>query len=613
MSGRAAIGAVLACGLAAALLIPAAALGDHPGAAAQVPTISDYVEDPLPPIPRAKKQALPRVPKAGATDPWPPIPEGGAFFVHYGEEHWNDLDGLRILPRVVADTARYGPDLVTMSGDKANDGNPDELQGWKSLMQVYDQEGIPYFAGVGNHDREARPGFQPGIDPMGDFGPYMNVFADRPYPFGDAPPIDDPRFSPQQRPASDPAGASSHYALEYGPVRWVFLDNGCFGIINCDPFQNPSFPDAEGNQGQYDFLATEAAKANAQGDLLFVVMHMPTQDDRPMHSAPTPFPHTMGEGSSPDNALFEQEAAAAGVDAVLVAHIKGQWEYSAQGVAYYTDGGAGGEVYVGPAEDTGVDSGYWHGYRLIHVKDGHVTTDTVPIFAPAGITVNGTDSIARGEIGEFSAVANQPTEDGPKVTALELREPDPSAPNASTLPTPAHIWTSGNPLVLAPVPAGQTTLDSGAQVASASLDDPRRDPRTQTTSGRFAGLCPGRTEVAITSGWESQSTPVTVPSQPGPIVNKIKHGKRKLGPGQKRKVAKVRLAQPAQVRVVVKRHGREVRTLAEICHESTDPLKATWNGRANGKRVKPGRYAVLVTVESDQPPVKKKFKIRVTG
>jgi Calcineurin-like phosphoesterase len=609
---RALFAAIAACSVGVALLLPPGALGDHPGAP-QVPTVSDYVEDPLPPIPSAKRQALPRVPKAGAVDPWPPIPEGGAFFVHYGEEHWNDLDGLRILPRVVADTARYHPDLVTMSGDKANDGNVDELQGWKSLMDVYDQEGVPYFAGVGNHDREARPGFQPGIDPMGDFSPYLNVFANRPYPFGDAAPIDDPRFSPQQRPASDPPGASSHYAFEYGPVRWIFLDNGCFGIVNCDPFQNPPFPDADGNQSQYDFLASEAAKANAQGDLVFVVMHMPTQDDRPGHSAPTPFPHTMGEGSSPDNLLFEQEAAAAGVDAVLAAHIKGQWEYTAQGVPYYTDGGAGGEVYVGPAEDTGVDSGYWHGYRLIHVKDGQITTDTVPIFSPGGITVSGPESIARGEVGQFSAVASQPTEAGPKVNALELREPDPSAPNANTLPTPAYIWTSGNPLVLGPVAAGAPASGSGAQASAAGTDDPRRDPNIQTTSGRFAGLCPGRTGVTITSGWESQATPVTVPSQPGPIVNKIKRGKRKLKPGRKRKVASVSLAQPAQVKAVVKRHGRNVRTLAETCHEPPDKLKATWNGRANGKRVKPGRYAVVVTVESDQPTVKKKFKIRVTG
>ena len=471
-------------------------------------------------------------------------------------------------------------------------------------MEVYDQEGIPYFAGVGNHDREARPGFPPGIDPMGDFSPYMSVFADRPYPFGDAPPIDDPRFSPEQRPGTDPQGASSHYAFEYGPVRWVFMDNGCFGIINCDPFQNPPFPDPEGNQGQYDFLASEAAKANAQGDLLFVVMHMPTQDDRPMHSQPTPFPHTMGEGSSPDNRLFEQEAAAAGVDAVLAAHVKGQWQYAAQGVPYYTDGGAGGEVYVGPGEDTGVDSGYWHGYRLIHVEDGQVTTDTVPIFAPAGITVSGPESIARGEVGGFSAVANQPTEAGPKVNALELRAPDPSVPNANTLPTPAHIWTSGNPLVLTPVAAGER---------GPATDDPRRDPHTQTVSGRFAGRCPGRTEVTVTSGWESRSSSVTVPSQPGPIVSKISRGKRKLKPGQRRRVAKVKLAQPAQVIVRVKRKGRTVDTLVETCHESAKALKASWNARANGKRAKPGRYTVVVAVNSDRPPVKKKFKIRVTG
>jgi hypothetical protein len=590
--------AILVGALAAALLIPSGALGVHPGAT-HVPTTADVVEDPLPPIPASKAQALPRVPRYSADDPWPPSPEGGAFFVHYGEEHWNDLDGLRILPQVIVDTARYRPDLVTMSGDKANDGNVPELQGWKTLMGVYDREGIPYFAGVGNHDREARPGFLPGIDPMGDFGPYMGVFADRPYPFGDAPPIDDERFSPSERPASDPPGASSHYAFEYGPTRWIFIDNGCFGIVNCDPFQNPPFPDAEGNQGQYDFLAAEAAKANAEGDLIFVVMHMPTQDDRPGHTQPTPFPHTMGEGSSPDNLQFEQEAAAAGVDAVLVAHVKGQWEYSAAAVPYYTDGGAGGEVYVNPGGETGVDTGYWHGYRLIHVRDGGVTTDTVPVFAPDGITVDGPGSIVRGGVGVFSAVGSQPTEAGPIVNTLALRPPDPSAPNANHLPTPAHIWTSGNPLVLGPVAAAD--------------DDPRRDAATQTVSGQFRGLCPGHAEIEITSGWESESTPVTVPSQPGKIVRKIRRGENELEAGQRQRVATVRLAQPAQVVIKVVRHGRTVRTLKETCHQSTKALKAKWNGRARGKPVKLGRYKIVVSVRSDQPTVQRRFGVRVTA
>jgi hypothetical protein len=326
-------------------------------------------------------------------------------------------------------------------------------------------------------------------------------------------------------------------------------------------------------------------------------MHMPTQDDRPGHVEPTPFEHTMGEGSSPENASFESAAAALGVDAVFAAHVKGQWEYSAQGVPYYTDGGAGGEVYVGPAEDTGVDSGYWHGFRLIQVRRGEVTTDTIPIFAAAGITVSGPASIAQRASGEFSASAVQPTEQGPKVTDLQLREPDRSAPNGDRLPTPAHIWTSGNPLVLTPIAAND--------------DDPRRNPTTQTVSGQFAALCPGNTDVTITSGWESQSTGVTVPSGPGPIVNKIRRRARGIEPGDRRKVASVDLEQPAQVIVRLIRHGKTVKTLAEACHRDERPLKVSWNGRLKGKPAKPGRYRVKVIVRSDLPDVKRSFRLRV--
>lgn len=571
-------------------------MGDHPGQAGQ-PAGSSY------PLPLASAtgsdQKLPES-LGNAEQPWPPVPERGILFVHFGEEHWNDLDGLRILPRVVADSARYEPDLVTMSGDKANNGTVDQLQGWKGLMEVYDREGIPYFAGVGNHDRQAAPGLLPGVDPTGSLAPYMQVFADRPYPFGDAPPIDDPHFSPSARPASDPAGASSHYAFEYGPVRWIFIDNSCFSIVNCDPLQSPPFPDAEGHTSQYDFLASEAEIASAEGDLAFAVMHMPTRDNRPGHTQPTPFAHTMGEGTSPDNAQFEQAASAAGVDAVLTGHIKGQWQYAVGETAYYTDGGAGGEVYVDEdEEDVGVDSGYWHGYRLLQVHNGEITTDTVPVFSAAGITASGPASVAKGQTAEFSAVAGQPTEQGPRVDALELREPDPSVSNASWLPTPAHIWTTYDPLVLRPL--------------AASDDDPRRDPRTQTTSGAFEALCPGNTKVEVTSGWESESVPVTVPSDPGRIVRSIRPRARRLRVGHPVRVASVRLAQPAQVKIQIVRRGREVRRLSDLCYQSAKRLKAAWNGRAGGKRVKPGRYKVRVIVRSDRKPVKRTFPVRVRG
>jgi len=433
-------------------------------------------------------------PASGKQRPWPPIPKGAAF-VHFGEEHWNDDDGLRIFPKVVRASSRYRPDLVTASGDKDSDGTVANLRRWKQLMAPYDSKGIPYFAGVGNHDRKARPGFPPGVDPMGSLDNYMDVFAERPYPFGDAAPYDVPKLSPTTRPSGDPAGASSHYAVEYGPVRWVFIDNSCYSIVNCDPLQNPPFPDAAGNNGQYDFLDSEAAKAEAEGDLLFVVMHMPTQDDRPGHTEPTPLPHTMGEGSSPDNQLFEERAAAAGVDGVFAGHIKGMWKYTASGIPYFTDGGAGGEVYVGPQEETGVDYGYWHGYRLIRVRNGKLKTDVIPVFRRGGIEIDGPKRVKVGDVARFTAVGQQPTEEGPDVK-LELRPPDGSRPNIDNLPTPAYLWSVRKPRRLRPIPAAN--------------EDPRRVERRQTASGRFRARCPGRVVVKIKSGFATSRYPIEV-------------------------------------------------------------------------------------------------------
>ena len=440
---------------------------------------------------------------ARAKEPWPPIPKRGLFFTHYGEEHIDDADGIRILPRVVRDTARYRPDVVTMSADKASDNSVENLSAWKQVMTPYDRRGIPYYAAVGNHDRS--PEGTEGVGSAfggGSIENYMQIFADRPYPFGDGPPVRARGFAPTRRPATDPPGASTHYALEVGPARFIFLDNSCFSFINCDPYQNPPLGDGEGAESQLDFMRSQALLANRSKQLAFVVMHMPTRDPRPGHTQPTPGPHTMGEGSSPENETFEDAAFASGIDGVFAGHIKGQWIYSAQNVGYFIDGGAGGEVYVGPGEETGVDSGYWHGYRLASVRGSRIrTTDTVPVVSDAGISLEGPTELETGSNARFNATAHQPTEEGPKVE-LALRDPSEDAPNVRNLPTPARIWTTSRRRVLRPI--------------AAEKDDFRRDERTQTISGRFHARCPGTARLTITSGWERRSMRVQV--RAGPAV-----------------------------------------------------------------------------------------------
>jgi hypothetical protein len=430
-----------------------------------------------------------------AEEPWPPVEKRGLSFVHFGEEHVDDDDGPRIYPRVVRSSARYRPELVTASADKASDNSPENFATWTQISSFFDRKQIPYFAAIGNHDRS-----QPGTEGLGSIvnggsiGNYLSAFADRPYPFGDAPPVATRGFAPTERPASDPAGASTHYAFEARAARFIFLDNSCFSFLNCDPYQNPPLPDEAGNASQYAFLRSEAAAATAEGQLAFVVMHMPTQDPRPGHTEPTPNPHNMGEGTSPENASFEEEATAAGLDGVFAGHIKGQWVYEAGGVPYFIDGGAGGEVYAGDDEETGVDSGYWHGYRLVTIRRGQIqSSDTIPVFADSGIEVEGPEQIKIGEKATFTARGEQPTEEGPRVT-LELRDPSPEAANYANLPTPARIWTTSKRRVLAPIGGS----------------DSRRDGRSQTETGTFKARCPGRAMISVTSGFEEKRIRVAV-------------------------------------------------------------------------------------------------------
>jgi hypothetical protein len=605
------------------------------------------------------------LPAAAAAAPasWPPAEGPGTLFVHFGEEHWNDADGLTLLPKVVADTARYRPALVTMSGDKGNDGEPGQLARWKQIMGAYDRAGVPYLAGVGNHDRKAPPGVPGGVSPTGDIANYTRVFADRPYPFGDAAPY---RQIGPSRPKGDPPGAASHYFADVANVRWIFIDNSCFGIVNCDALQAP--PDGEGLT-QYEYLAKHGGAASAQGRRVFVVMHMPTRDPRDQSYADaTSVNHVMGKGASPDNSAFEAAAEKAGVDGVFVGHIKGQFLYRGRGgVPYYIDGGAGGELYTeGPI---GTDHGYWHGYRLVRVDGDRIVTDTVPIFAEDGITItDAPGTVGAGERATFRAFGRQPVLNDPaKVERLALRDPDPTPKRAGagfalpdaalfagpplllllvagaaasltarrramplafaaallvttgagavavaqsdgtptatpkeSLPTPARIWTSSEPLVLAPV-AGER-------------DDSRRDTATQTNSGSFVGRCPGHATVSITSGWESAETAVRVPSADGPIFAGVRRRARNVRRGRRTLVAGLILAQPARVAERVLRGRTVVRNLGETCR-AAGRVPVAWDGRAtrgSQLRVVPrGRYVIEVRVRSDRRTIVRRLPLRV--
>jgi hypothetical protein len=586
-------------------------------------------------------------------EPWPPADGPGVLFVHYGEEHWNDADGLTILPKIIEVSTRYDPALVTISGDKANDGERDQLEKWREIMLAYDKAGVPYFAGVGNHDRDVPPGAVAGAPPPGTLTNYQDVFKERPYPMGDAPQYDDPRFSPRERPEGDPDGASSHYFVDYGDVRWIFIDNSCWEITLCTDFQLPDAQTQDG-ENQFDFLRRVAQEATDAGKVVFVVMHMPTQDPGDQsYRDPIARMHTMGKGvATTDNATFESVAAETGVDGVFIAHIKGQFVYSGEGgIPYFIDGGAGGELYTeGPV---GTDHGFWHGFRLIRVDGGRIVTDAVPIFVEDGIRIEGPETVRGGSDVQFEAFGKQPVfNDSAKVDGLELRDPDPQPPSSGllsgaawtygrwivppaamfllllvgtaaaprrrarlvalpvalgaiaafgavaaaqqseptstpkkNLPVPTRIWTSHNPNVLEPIPSAD--------------DDPRRDRATQTDSGAFMAVCPGRTRVQITSGWEAQRKKVTATSAPGRIVRRIRAGKR----------TRVKLAQPAEVEVRVRRRGRTIATLADTC--VSRKLKVRWNGRnAKGRRLE-GRFRVKVAIKSDRKTIRRAKRIRI--
>jgi hypothetical protein len=269
-----------------------------------------------------------------------------------------------------------------------------------------------------------------------------------------------------------------------------------------------------------------------------------------------------------------------------------------------------------------------------------------------GIKIEGPDSIARGKELQLAAFGTQPVFNDPaKVEALELRDPDPQASSSllsssiwvygrwlvppaamflllamatgvtlrrrvrfvaipasllglaafgavavaqqseptstpkENLPTPARIWTSSNPNVLSPV--------------ASEDDDPRRDRRTQTDSGMFKAICPGRARVQVTSGWEAQRKRIVSTSARGRIVRRVKAGR----------TTRVKLRQPAEVEVRVKRGRRTVATLADRC--VARKLKVRWNGRDRRGRAREGRFRIRIVVKSDRKPVVRRRQIRI--
>lgn len=321
-------------------------------------------------VPRAAavvEECPPAAPKSQPAT-WPAASERGAFdVVHFGEGHWNEGQGPKTMPILVADVIAFNPDFVAFSSDMADVGSPDRLGCFRMIMNPLLRAGIPWFDSPGNHDRVALAG--PGGIASGGIDIYRDVFAAMPAPWGDEPPFSS-RFKLPEDEDDDGEGASTHYFFDYGrgkpAVRLIALDNSQHSLTNSDVDQYPPVGPGQKDPSQLAFLHRAASSAQEEGLLTWVVMHQPTRDPRDHRKAhPSSFNHTMSKGASADNILFDLIAAQSGVDAVLLGHIQGNALYSFQDVEYFIDGGGGGSPYsAGPV---GIDTGYYYGFRVLRV------------------------------------------------------------------------------------------------------------------------------------------------------------------------------------------------------------------------------------------------------
>ena len=318
---------------------------------------------------------------------------------------------------------------------------------------------------------------------------WRTAFGGMSAPWGDAKPEGSIKL-PEGEPDDGP-GASTHYHFDFGPsakpfLRVIVLDNSQQSLTTSDLDQYPSVGPGASDVSQLGYLYRVASEAQEMGLHTWVVMHQPTQDPRdPSNVHPVSLNHTMGKGSSPDNALFDAIAQVTGVDVVLLGHIQGNALYSVGETRYFIDGGGGGSPYA--LRSVGTDTGYYYGYRLFRMdrKGADRRTYFIPLID--SIDVEGHQASPSATRCRWQCTATQPHDPDlpPRLSGvpnepivLELR-PERSMDDA--VPQLAYMWWTSNPKVLKPV--GDPTLDP--------TKDPDFDERTMTMTGNFKALKPG--------------------------------------------------------------------------------------------------------------------------
>lgn len=479
---------------------------------------------------------------------WPPPldqQQASRFdFVHYGENHHNEDGGPVINGAIFKESNLYGAAFLANSSDMATTGDALELGSFKRYITqgispicpgqepCQSKLEIPWFHSMGNHDRQPIAG--PGGVASFENGVYRTVFKDQAFPWGEDPSKLPAGFTVPSvnDTANRKPGAATHYAVDYGQMRLIALDNSPHSFTTADALslqeeacggcrlvgQNPPVGPTFKHASQLAFLIDAVRDAKANGMLVFVVMHQPTTDPRyPGNVAAISTNHTMNKGATTDNKAFEVLAGQLGVNGVLLGHIKGSAVYDAFGVPYYVDGGGGGNPY---AADSGgiysVDYGTYYGYRLFRIEGGTVQGSyLIPIvdrfeLSLGGAPVGGVAApVSVGAALRFGATGVQPACTkgavasigfkgcSGRVIRVEMRPPSPPLGFEGAVPRPAYVWHTSNPSVVAPA-AGSGSID------------PNFDPATMSVDGRFVAVGAGTAEITIVSGWSRATVTVTV-------------------------------------------------------------------------------------------------------
>lgn len=443
-----------------------------------------------------------------------------------------------------------GPRFVLFGGNMRRTGIPEELGEFKRYADAFS---IPFFAVMGRTDLfsglttsalDELPDYSGGFvdqqvsPPTNDNSFYMEMFRDRPVPWGERRPA--PRgIQPVSIGMAPNPGARTHYAFDYvegkRKLRIILLDTSAVGRVS-DPNHETNRQNPPQHQNTWLTQVLEDARAKALPSI--VVMNRPPLN--PLELDP----------NVPTDAVDAYKTASGlGASAILSSHFRQngvgvvKLEGLAATVPVYVFGGGGAPLDARPDRPADPSIGYYHSWQLVSVSlderrrygplrqaevyvRSYPVVETVALHAIDGVVVRGGNTLRFTGSGRApdGGGPNDPLQSRAAVVPLDFRSAGVCREDVgdgyrvkcnSALGGPvgpAYRFVSENPAI------GYFVLPDPLDEKLPYLNPATGSPVPDSTSGLFCAIGAGSTYVNLISGFHRARMQLTVSGGYGSCV-----------------------------------------------------------------------------------------------